>query len=384
MEPDRKGWAYVHRGERPEDGARQEGAARRATGQAEAGQGEVEQGRVEQGRVERGRVEREDVVVIGGAGVDTTVYVPELPLPYADTYGVPPVVDRIGNTGSGVVLGCHALGLRSLLIDLIGDDPQGALIRDHLAARGAGFAWAIVPEGTRRSVLLVGPDGRRTSLYDARAAAGQRLPGGLYRPAIRRARHVHVSITDFSRHLYPELRELGVPVSTDLHDWDGENDHHRDFAYGSDLVFLSAAKLTDPPAVMRDIIQRGRATTVVCTAGAAGAYLLEVPPGELDGPAAAGPQGAGEWERAASVDVRHFPAVPLTGPVVDANGAGDAFVSGFLYGRLRGLPAADCVRLGTVAGAHACTSLGTHENPIDAGTLARSSETAWPGPLTSG
>ncbi|NUR92742.1 MAG: carbohydrate kinase family protein, partial [Nonomuraea sp.] len=68
-----------------------------------------------------------DVLVIGGAGVDTTVYVPELPLPYADTYAVPPVLDRIGNTGAGVALGCAALGLRAGIADLIGDDPQGAL-----------------------------------------------------------------------------------------------------------------------------------------------------------------------------------------------------------------------------------------------------------------
>ncbi|MFC4585932.1 carbohydrate kinase family protein [Sphaerisporangium corydalis] len=292
-----------------------------------------------------------DVVVIGGAGVDTTVYVPGLPLPYADTYSVPPVVDRIGNTGAGVVLGCHALGLRALLVDLIGDDPQGALVRAHLAARGAGLAYAIVPEGTRRSVLLVGPDGRRTSLYDPRAAPGQRLPRELYGPAIREARHVHVSITDFSRHLYPELRELGVPVSTDLHDWDGENPYHHDFAYSSDVVFLSAAKLGDPVPVMRGILGRGRAGVVVCTAGASGAYLLtRDAPGEV---------------------LRVPPATP-PGPVVDGNGAGDAFVSAFLYGRLRGLPHPECARLGAVAGAHACAVQGTHESPIDERALLTS------------
>jgi sugar/nucleoside kinase (ribokinase family) len=290
-----------------------------------------------------------DVVVIGGAGVDTTVYVPELPLPYADTYHVPPLFDRIGNTGSGVVLGCHALGLRALLVDLIGDDPQGALIRAHLEARGAGFAWALAPQGTRRSVLLVGPDGRRTSLYDGRQAPDERLPRELYLPAIRHTRHVHLSINDFSRHLYPELHELGVPTSTDLHDWDGQNDYHKDFAYSSDLVFLSAAKLGDPIPVMRDILSRGRARVVVCTAGAAGAYLLDDPSGTAT----------------------HVVAAPLPRPVIDSNGAGDAFVSSFLYGHLRGLPPRECARLGAVAGAHACTTEGTHENPIDEQSLLR-------------
>ncbi|MEU8105915.1 adenosine kinase [Nonomuraea muscovyensis] len=281
-----------------------------------------------------------DVLVLGGAGVDTTVYVPELPLPYADTYAVPPVIDRIGNTGAGVALGCAALGLSVAFADLIGDDPQGALIRQ--AMRGVDCAWGRAEAGTRRSVLLVGPDGRRTSLFDPKVTPGERLAPELYTGV--RARHAHVSITDFGRHTYDDL--AGVPVSTDLHDWNGRDDYHKDFAYRSDLVFLSAAALAEPEATMRDIVERGRAETVVCTRGADGCLVLT--------------RGG---------TVRAFPAAPLPGPVADSNGAGDAFVSGFLYGRLRGLPPEQCVRLGARAGAHACTVPGTHESPITASAL---------------
>ncbi|SEH02321.1 Sugar or nucleoside kinase, ribokinase family [Nonomuraea solani] len=276
-----------------------------------------------------------DVLVLGGAGVDTTVYVPELPLPYKDTYQVPPVVDRIGNTGAGVALGCHALGLGVTFADLIGDDPQGALIRSAL--RAVDCRWGPAEAGTRRSVLLVGPDGRRTSFYDAKVTPGELLPAELYTDV--RPRHVHVSIMDFCRHVYPDLE--GVPISTDLHDWDGAGDYQKDFAYRSDLVFLSAAALGDPAATMRDILERGRAHTVVCTRGADGCLVMTRDEG-----------------------VRAFPAAPLPGPVEDSNGAGDAFVSGFLYGTLRGRPLEECVRLGAVAGAHACSVPGTHESPI--------------------
>jgi sugar/nucleoside kinase (ribokinase family) len=44
---------------------------------------------------------------------------------------------------------------------------------------------------------------------------------------------------------------------------------------------------------------------------------------------------------------------------VDSNGAGDAFVSGFLYGTLTGRGVLDCARLGAVAGAFACTAPGS-------------------------
>lgn len=211
------------------------------------------------------------------------------------------------------------------------------------------FGWALAPQGTRRSVLLVGPDGRRLSLFDPRAAAGERLPRELYLAAAAEARHVHVSLTDFSRHVYPDLAGLeGTSVSTDLHDWDGENDYHKDFAYSSDLVFLSSAALgSRREAVMRGILDGGRATTVICTAGAEGCHVLDA-----DG-------------------LRHVPAAPLPGPVVDSNGAGDAFVSGVLYGLLTGRPLDESVLLGGIAGAHACTAPGTHEDPIDEATLLR-------------
>lgn len=45
----------------------------------------------------------------------------------------------------------------------------------------------------------------------------------------------------FARFLYDDIEALGIPVSTDLHDWDGLTDHHREFALRSDLVFLSTA-----------------------------------------------------------------------------------------------------------------------------------------------
>ncbi|NBE94709.1 carbohydrate kinase family protein [Nonomuraea sp. KC401] len=276
-----------------------------------------------------------DLLVLGGAGVDTTVYVPGLPLPYRDTYLVPPVVDRIGNTGAGVTLGCHALGLAVAFADLIGDDPQGALVRRALDA--VECRWGRAEAGTRRSVLLVGPDGRRTSLHDAKVTPGERLARELY--ADIRPRHVHVSIMDFCRHALGDFGD--VPISTDLHDWDGASDYHKDFAYRADLVFLSETALPDPAAAMRDLIARGRARTVVCTRGARGCLVLT--------------RGSG---------VRAFPAAPPSGPVADSNGAGDAFVSGFLYGTVNGRPLEECVRLGAIAGAHACTVTGTHESPI--------------------
>ncbi|MFI0710117.1 carbohydrate kinase family protein [Streptomyces inhibens] len=280
-----------------------------------------------------------DVLVVGGAGVDTIVPVGALPLPSADSHPVPPIHEWVGHTGTGVALGCAALGLATGFVDFIGDDHPGSLVRERLAGTGVDFRPLISPYGTRRAVNLVAPDGRRMSFYDGRDPADLRMPAEHYLPALRRARHVHLSIMHFTRFLYDDIEALGLPVSTDLHDWDGLTDHHREFALRSDVVFLSTAGAGERiGSVMREILHDGRAEVVIATAGAGGAYLLT----------------------SDDRTPRLVPAAVPPGPVVDSNGAGDAFACGFLYGRLAGRPLEDCARLGAVAGAYACTSPGTH------------------------
>jgi sugar/nucleoside kinase (ribokinase family) len=67
--------------------------------------------------------------------------------------------------------------------------------------------------------------------------------------------------------------------------------------------------------------------------------------------------------------------VPPPAPVVDSNGAGDAFAAAFLYGRLTGEPPHRCALYGAVAGAYACTVPSTQAAAIDrAGLLARVGE----------
>ncbi|MFD3662622.1 adenosine kinase [Streptomyces sp. NPDC058659] len=297
-----------------------------------------------------------DVLVLGGSGVDTIVSVPELPLPYADSYMIRPGIEtRAGQTGDFVALGLSSLGLRTHHLDMIGDDAQGDLVRAFHRDRGIAFTEAPLPGGTKRAVNLVGPDGRRLSLYDdSRSHEADRLPEELVRSLAARSRHAHVSITYPCAFALPQLREAGLTISTDLHNWDGENPYHEPFAYGADVVFVSTTALVDPEKTTRRILERGRAEVVVATAGAEGAYLLTA-----DG-------------------LTHVPAVAPRTPVVDSNGAGDAFASGFLFGRLTGEDPSRCALYGAVAGAYACTVPATGSDAIDRATLLR--ETTEPKP----
>ncbi|MFC1435405.1 carbohydrate kinase family protein [Streptacidiphilus sp. N1-3] len=294
-----------------------------------------------------------DVLVIGGVGVDTIVRVAELAVPPGDSVHVPPIRDYVAHTGNGAALGAHALGLRTKFIDYLGQDQQGALILSEYAARGLDFSSLPAPAGTPRSVNLVDDAGRRFSFYDGRHPADLRMPAAFALPYVERSRHVHLSISHYNLDLFDGIEQLGRTVSTDLHSWDGVEPHRIPFAERADLVFMSAAGLRAEGAlapVLHGILDRGRARLVVATDGADGCHLLV------------------RGDRT----VRHFPAVaPLPGrSIVDSNGAGDAFVTGFLHAWFADADLETCVRSGQISGTYACGTAGTHTSFIDAPTLA--------------
>jgi sugar/nucleoside kinase (ribokinase family) len=281
------------------------------------------------------------ILVLGGVGVDTIVRVPTLAVPPGDSVAVPPVYDYVAHSGNGVALGFHALGLPTTFVDFLGDDPAGRLVRARYAEVGLDFVALPAPRGTPRSVNLVDDEGRRFSFYDGRHPAGTELPEEAWGPLVARASHVHVAAQHSAR-AFAAARARGITTSTDVHAWDGVGYWAVGLAYAADIVFLSAAaapeKIDD---IMRAIVERGRARVVVATEGALGSRVLQ-----RDG------------------IIGRFPAVAPERPVVDSNGAGDAYSTAFMSRWLDGRPVAECALAGAVSGAYACGAVGTHEELI--------------------
>ncbi|MGC4791308.1 carbohydrate kinase family protein [Micromonospora sp. DT178] len=282
-----------------------------------------------------------DLLVIGGLGVDVRVRVPAIPLPAADSVTVDPIDLRIGNTGAGVALAAHALGLRAAVVDVIGADPAGDVVRAALARTGVHAVLGDAPAGTRRSVNMVDPAGRRMSLYDPRPWHGPApFPAAEVTALVRQAAHVHLSIMDWTLPLLPALRAGladGAVLSTDLHDWDGGNAYHRPFAEVADLVFVSGVRLGARAGALAAALAP---RTVLVTRGSEGAELHT---------------GGGV--------PRAVPAAVPPAAVVDTNGAGDAFAAGVIAGRLRGAALADAAAYAARVAAAACTHDGMEYPP---------------------
>jgi sugar/nucleoside kinase (ribokinase family) len=290
-----------------------------------------------------------DVLVVGGAGVDTTVRVETLPVPFADSHVVPPIDLHVGHTGTGVALGCLRLGLSTHFVDVIGDDYEGHLLLERFAAEGLPFDHVVHESGTRRAVNLVDDLGRRMSFYDPRHPYDLRPDPDLWRTPLVDARHVHASIMPWTVQALEDGSAQGVTSSTDLHDWDGRNPHHKPFAYAADVVFVSGSRLGGvEDGVVADVFDRGRARVVVVMDGASGSRVTV-----REGGAFA------------------VPAIQIDGrAVIDTNGAGDSYVAAFLHTWLAGGDARAAARAGAVAGAWACGTAGTHTSLIDAAELA--------------
>jgi acarbose 7IV-phosphotransferase len=289
-----------------------------------------------------------DILVLGGVGIDTIVQVPQLTVPPGDFLAVSPIRDYVAHSGNGVALGFHALGLRTKLVDFLGQDPMGELVLDRYAKAGLDFSHLPTSSGTPRAVNLVDADGRRFSFFDARHPADLTLPSDFYLPLLERSRHAHVAASH-AVGVFADARRLGVTTSTDVHAWDGRNEWAWPLAEAADLVFLSAQAAPERiDEIMHTILDRGQAQVVVATEGAAGSRVLT-----RDEP-----------------KVRQFPIAVPERPVVDSNGAGDAFSTAFMSRWLDGRPIEDCMLAGSVSGAFACGAAGTHEELITGEQLA--------------
>lgn len=252
-----------------------------------------------------------------------------------------------GNTASGVA----SLGGRAAFVGKVAADELGDAYGHDMRGAGIHFATPALKDGapTARSIILITPDGERTmNTYlgacqelgpadvdpaTVEAAAITYLEGYLWDPpaakeAFRRAsgvahaagRRVAITLSDsFCVDRWrPEFLSL---LRTGTVDTLFANEHELKALYEtSDLDSAVAAVRED-------------AKLAVVTLGAAGSMAVT------------------------REETHHVRAQPVD-KVVDLTGAGDLFASGFLTGLARGLPLADCLRLGGIAAAECIGHVG--------------------------
>lgn len=240
----------------------------------------------------------------------------------------------IGGTSAGKALHLAELGVPVRLRTIVGDDEVGTVLTAALSAiPGIELLAAVAHGPSERHLNLMDKQGGRVSLYlstpgllgEADATATAALD------ALRSARAAVLDLAPLSVPLLTVARSTGVPVWTDIHDYDGAASFHQPFIDAADYVFMNADKIADPVAFARQRVAAGT-RLVVCTLGADGAFAVDE-------------HGVEHRVPAANVD-----------QIIDTNGAGDAFFAGFLAATLAGSDTSTALASGAT---QARTALGT-------------------------
>ncbi|SDR72332.1 carbohydrate kinase family protein [Microterricola viridarii] len=255
----------------------------------------------------------------------------------------------VGGTSAGKALHLAELGVPVALHTLLGEDADGAHLRALLGAvPGIELIATTVPGQSERHLNLMDPRGGRVSLYLSSPAAPGSADAAAPRirtaqqSALRSAEAAVLDLAPLGIPLLAEAREAGVPVWTDIHDYDGSASFHQPFIDAASFVFMNADKIGDPLPFARQRIAAG-SRLVVCTLGADGAVAVDE-----------------------NGEVHRVEAVPVP-TIVDTNGAGDAFFAGYLAASLGGAGVADAL---TAAARQAARALGTrHLSPLLDGSL---------------
>lgn len=236
-----------------------------------------------------------------------------------------------GSTGTGKAVCLKKLEVSNTFYSILGDDLYGQKIIQYLNEEKVNFIYDIDEKGTERHINIMDADGNRISMFISQSSEHPKINKTIIEENIFKSDIIVLNIISYCKELIPILKEYAKPIWTDLHDYDEGNKYHQPFIDISNYIFLSSDNLGDYKKVMYEFIQLGK-ELVVCTHGKKGATALTKNGDWIDEPALTGFQ------------------------IVDTNGAGDSFFSGFLYAFTKGESIKVSMRYGTICGALCITS----------------------------
>ena len=294
-----------------------------------------------------------DVVVAGLAVVDVLgrpVRFKRLPRP-----GGLQLLDTIalstGGNVSNVGIDLAKMGFRVAGITRVGDDVFGRFIRQEYARHGIDTSGLVVDrkKQTSATIVGVGPDGERTFLHTRGCLKAFSIRDVLENlDLVSRAKLFAFGylglLPEMEKDLARLFRTIKRKTAAGILLDSGGNPRRNPALLRSILPFIDyvipsyeeAVALTgkrDIPGIVRALREAGAANVVGVKLGARGCYI------------------------ACRDEAQHIPPARVRN-VVDATGAGDAFVAGFLAATIRGLDPFAAAEFGNRVAASSVTAVG--------------------------
>jgi ribokinase len=253
-----------------------------------------------------------DVVVVGSANVDVVIRLGRLPGP-GETVTGGALTRAMGGKGANAAVAAARLGARVALVAALGEDADGAAVRDDLVAHGVDVGALVVARAAPTGVAAVLVDDAGENAIAVASGANASLDGGA----------VHAGLASAAG---PGV-EHGCRLVLDPGP-----------ARALPAAVLAAATVVTPNRGELAVLG-GTAALLAAGAGAVAVTL-----------------GADGVELHASSGSTPVPAFAVD--VVDSTGAGDAFAAGVAVALHEGLGLRDAVRFGAATGALATRGLG--------------------------
>jgi sugar/nucleoside kinase (ribokinase family) len=252
-----------------------------------------------------------------------------------------PGIEASGGSAGNTIAGVASFGGKAAFIGKVRDDTLGAIYRHDLRSMGVRFDTPVATSGasTARCLVLVTDDAQRT-MNTFLGACVDLTPNDIDEELVASAGITYLEGYLFDPPLAKEAfrkaariaRDAGRKVALSLSDSFCVHRYREEFlaliAEHIDILFANEAEIAalygvDDVAAAADTLA-GQVDIAAITLGASGSLLIR-----------------GD-ERIA------VPAAPVA-QVVDTTGAGDLYAAGVLFGLSRGLPLAECGRLGSIA-----------------------------------
>lgn len=288
------------------------------------------------------------ILCYGELGIDNLIQVPYLPTPEKAAFPSAESYHIGGAAANTAVWLAHWDVPVSLTGNVIGTDPYGRLLMEHLQGYPHMELTYLRQEpdaATPFCRVLVTPDGERTFLI---FGYPQSKVVRLTEPMLKGVRYLALDLYGGEERLEAArlAREHGVQVAVGDLIWP----EHEALAL-ADIVTNSAAFIREScPGV--EVLEHAR-------------QLWEGMQGLMITTDGAGPIHVIDHE------AQEFTLAPPAVEPVDATGAGDAFRAGLLYGLLQGWSLARCVGWGAAAGALGTQMVGAASNPAGVGEVKR-------------
>lgn len=261
-----------------------------------------------------------------------------------------PATERSGGSVANSIAGLAALGAKCGFIGRVAADQFGGIFRHDIRSLGVSYETEPAVDGapTARCLILVTPDGERT-MNTFLGASVDMTAADIDADLIAASKFVYLEgylfDKDEAKSAFREAaklaKEAGAKVALSLSDPFCVDRHRDDFRelvkHGADIVFANEKEITSLYET-NTFLEAADAALQDCEM----AVLTRSEDGSLI-------VGGGE-----TIEIR---AEPVS-EVVDATGAGDLYAAGFLFGLSRGMPVADCGRLGSIAAAEAISHIG--------------------------